>query len=456
MESVRRALLPAAALGLLLWTGCSRPVAARTSRATGDTNSGQAAARSKPAARTADDAQATTPVSRTVKSTTQPARIEPYEQTPLYAKIDGYLRGTRRVQNDAGDGVQLPLADIGDRVAEGDVLAEISVPEMEQELVQKKALLTQAEAELEQAVQAVVVARKAVERAAAGVTEAEAGLIRADGEFARWQSELDRIRKLAASGSVSQKLADETLNQFRAAEAAQREAKAQAESARARLGEAHAGVGKAQADEAAARAHVKVAQANVDYTQALLAYARIRAPFPGVVIQRGVDPGHLVRPPQGPASPPLFIVARTDMVRIVTDIPELEAPLVDVGDRAFIRVQALGGEEFEARVTRTAWVLDPSARTLRTEIHVKNDAGRLRPGMYATVRILLDEDQADGNAGSIQYRSLREPNRPTAGLHVLRPEVEDGAASPSRRDFRTCQSTARPPCCRDRQNGEIG
>jgi RND family efflux transporter MFP subunit len=54
-------------------------------------------------------------------------------------------------------------------------------------------------------------------------------------------------------------------------------------------------------------------------------------------------------------------------------------------------VQALGGKTFDAKVTRTAWSLDPTNRSLRTEIDVINSEAILRPGMFATATILLDE-----------------------------------------------------------------
>ncbi|MDA1049387.1 MAG: efflux RND transporter periplasmic adaptor subunit [Planctomycetota bacterium] len=326
------------------------------------------------------------------RTTTQPARIEPFEQAPLYAKIEGYVLKSRTVEGADGQPSQAPIADIGDLVKENDVLAEIWVPEMEQELRQKQALHAQAEAELEQAAQAIIVVQKAAESAQAKIREAEAGVMRAEGEYQRWEAEKTRIQQLAGEGSVSQKLADETLNQFRAADAGRREVAARVDSAKAALGEAEATVAKARADEAAATARLEVAQANVDHMQSMLAYAKIRAPFAGVVTQRNVDTGHLVRPPQGSGSPSLFVVVRADVVRIVTEIPELEAPLVKVGNRVFIRIQALGGEEIEGQVTRTAWVLDPSSRTLRTEIDLPNPTGRLRPGMYATARIILEDE----------------------------------------------------------------
>ena len=100
-----------------------------------------------------------------------------------------------------------------------------------------------------------------------------------------------------------------------------------------------------------------------------------------------------VKQAQAAAMQPLLVVARTDLVRVFVDVPEMEAPLVDGGeggDMAIIRVQSLRDREFEAKVTRTSWALDASNRSLRTEIDIPNDDGLLRPGMYATATILLE------------------------------------------------------------------
>lgn len=337
------------------------------------------------------------PVRQTVKVVTaQPGRIEAFEQTPLYSKLTGF--------------VQEILVDIGDPVKKDQPLVRLSVPELQDELAQKKALHAQAEAEVRQAEAAVVAAQAAGKTAQAGVAQAQAGTIRATAEYERWKAEHARIRELAAGGAVTTKLADETLNQFRASDAAQQEIAAQVEAAQAAAEEASARVDKAKADLGAALARQKVAEANRAYTQTMLAYAEVKAPFDGVVTTRNVDTGHYVQPSGGGSSKPLLVVARTDEVRVFIDVPETEAELVDVGDAVVVRIQALGGEEIEGQVTRTSWALDPSNRSLRTEIDLPNDRGRLRPGMYATAEIQLavSEDALTVPATAI-VRNGREP-----------------------------------------------
>jgi RND family efflux transporter MFP subunit len=312
--------------------------------------------------------------------TSQPGRIEAFEQTPLFPKLAGY--------------VQSVLVDIGDRVETGQVLIELSIPELHDEREQKAALVAQAEAEVTQAEAALEAARAAEVTAGAGVRQAEAGIGRAEGEYERWKSEYERIKELAAQGSVTTKLVDETLNQFRSADAARNEAEANVESAKAALHGERANIAKAQADVTAAEARERVAQADLTKTQTMLGYAQIKAPFDGVVTQRGVDTGHYVHPANGSASRPLLVVARTDQVRIFVDVPEMEAALVDAGetgDSAIVRVQSLREGQFEGQVTRTSWALDRANRSLRTEIDLPNADGLLRPGMYATVTILLEQ-----------------------------------------------------------------
>jgi HlyD family secretion protein len=345
----------------------------------GCNRAGPGAGGNPPAANAASTAQRVVvgpPVKKTlVLSTSQPGRIEAFEQAPIFAKIAGY--------------VEKVDVDIGDTVKEERTLITLRVPEMKDDVKQKQALVAQAEAELKQAEAAITLAKTAVPSAKAKVAQAEAGIVRSEGEYARWQAEYERVKALAASRSVTEKLADETLNQFRSTEAAKQEAESALRSANALVDEAQSNIAKVEADKGAAEARLKVAEANLARTVTLLKYTEIKAPFDGVVTRRAVDTGHFVGPP-GAASAPLLVVCRTDRVRVFVDLPELEAEWVGVDDPAIVTVQALGGRTFDAKVTRIAWSLDSSNRSLRAEIDVPNEQGPLRPGMFATVTITLE------------------------------------------------------------------
>lgn len=318
------------------------------------------------------------PERKTIRlSTTQPGQIEAFEQTPLFAKIAGY--------------VEELMVDIGDVVKKDQVLIRISVPELLDELHQKEALVAQAEAEVKQAESTIEATKAAAETAQSRIAEAEAAIGRAHADVERWKSEHARIKELAAKGSVTKKLEDETLNELRSAEASTREASAKAHSAKFGAYEAQAIVGKTEADKVAAEARLAVAKADLARAKTMLAYTEIKAPYDGTVTRRMVDTGHYVYPATGAANKPLMVVARTDVVRIFVDVPELEASHVNSGDPARVHVQALEEKEFDAKVVRTSWTLLESNHSLRAEIDVPNPAGLLRPGMYATVIIRLDE-----------------------------------------------------------------
>jgi HlyD family secretion protein len=311
--------------------------------------------------------------------TTQPGWIEAFEQTPLFSKIAGYV-----------DEIGI---DIGDLVTKDQTLVRLWVPEMQQDVEQQQALVAQAEAEIGQADAAVVAAKAAVQTAAAMVKGAEAGVGRANADLERWSAEYQRLKELASRGTVTDKLVDETRQQWRAAEAAQAEVQAAIEAAQAAREESQAKVQTAEADQKAAAARLKVAQANLARAQTMLQYREINAPFDGVITQRNVDTKHYVQPGSN-AAKPLVVVARTDAVRVFVEVPEREAELVrwgEDGDPATVTIQALGNRSFDANVTRTSWSLDATNRTLRTEIDIQNEQGLLRPGMYATVRIRLDQ-----------------------------------------------------------------
>lgn len=312
-----------------------------------------------------------------VLATTQPGRIEAFEQTPLFAKVAGY--------------VDEIAVDIGDTVKKGDVLVRLSVPELVDELHQKEALVAQAEAEVKQAESMITASRAASETAESRIAEVDAGLTRAKADVERWKSEHDRIKELASKGSVTQKLEEETLNALRSAEAAVQEAVARGRSARTSFHEAQAKIGTAEADKGAAEARHKVALAAIDRAKTMITYTEIKAPFDGMVTRRTVDTGHFVQPASGPSSTPLLSVARTDTVRIFVDVPELEAAYVDTGDPATVRVQALRANPIQATVTRTSGTLLESNHSLRVEIDVPNPDDLLRPGMYASVTIELDK-----------------------------------------------------------------
>jgi RND family efflux transporter MFP subunit len=309
------------------------------------------------------------------RSVSEPGQLVAVETTPIHAKIDGY--------------VQTVTVDIGSEIKKGQILAELSVPEVEADLQEKRAAVAQAEARRAQAQAAVEVAQAAVTSAEARVAAVQAGIKRADADLVRWQQEYRRVEQLFQERAQTGTLLDETRNKRQAAEASRDEVRAQVKSAEAALSESRSELDKARADVVAATASIEVARAEVRHDDAMLRYTRIEAPYDGIVTRRNVDTGHLTKP--GSDGDPLFIVARTDIMTIAVDIPETYSTDVNPGALALIKLQAMSGQTVEGKVTRTAWALDPKTRTIRAEIDIPNPGGKLRPGLYAYATVIVEE-----------------------------------------------------------------
>src|SRR5690606_5551852 len=98
-----------------------------------------------------------------------------------------------------------------------------------------------------------------------------------------------------------------------------------------------------------------------------LAYATIEAPFDGIVTWRAIDPGDMVYEASSPkgGDEPLLRVAKVDVIRVRTYVPERESAWVDVGDPATVTFDALPGEVFTGQVARLSGALDPDTRTMQ-------------------------------------------------------------------------------------------
>jgi HlyD family secretion protein len=323
----------------------------------------------------------------------QPGYITPYEETPIYSKIAGY--------------VQEITVDKGSQVKKGDPLIKLWVPEMEQDLAAKKAMVTQNQAQIRQSEQALKAAFADVHTAEAVVNEAKAVVNQSEADYQRWTAEYERAQKLLARGVYDKQTMIEAKDQMQQADAGRARSKASQAASEAALIESNAKYAKAQADLEAARAMEQVAEAQMNQSAAWLDYRNIRAPFDGMVTLRNVHTGHFLQSSSSgstnKAAEPLLVMMRMDVMRVVVQVPEKDAVLVKDGDLARVAFQALPGgvfpnrepssaneKEFTAypnKVTLLSWSFDDRARTLSVEIHIPNPRFELRPGMYANVTI---------------------------------------------------------------------
>lgn len=139
-----------------------------------------------------------------------------------------------------------------------------------------------------------------------------------------------------------------------------------------------------------ARGKVEIARAKLERTETLLRYARITAPFSGVVTARFVDPGAFIPAATGGSAAQtaaLVTIADFNTVRAQVAVPEVEAALVREGQRVKVSVEALPGKTFEAKVSRQSYALDDASKTMLVEADLPNPDLALRPGMHATIKV---------------------------------------------------------------------
>jgi RND family efflux transporter MFP subunit len=230
-----------------------------------------------------------------------PGTLQAYVESPIYARTNGYLLRWYH--------------DIGSRVKQGELLADIDTPEVDQELMQARAARQQVVAQMDLA-----------------------------------KINADRYQSLRKTDSVSQEEADTQSSGYQQAVA-----------------------------------NLAAADANVKRLEELEGFKHVYAPFDGVITRRTVDPGALINAGAGAAGRELFDIARTDPLRVFVSVPQAYAPAIYDGLESVVTLQEFPGQKFTAKVARTADAIDPTTRTLLTEVDVPNKGGQLLPGSFGEV-----------------------------------------------------------------------
>jgi RND family efflux transporter MFP subunit len=370
-----RIIVPRSAFGALLFLawGCTHSGQQGTSTAgkNAGTDGGQASTAGIRVIR---------PARRDMRMTVvQPGTIEAFETAPIYSRIAGYVQKYR--------------VNIGDQVKAGDVLLDMWIPDLVEQLAQKTAAVKRAEVQVRVTDSALRAAEAKLETAKARVISAEAGVKRAQASYTRWDSEYKRLEQLVASRVLDVQVRDETYRQFEEAAAALDQAKAMVSEMNSARDQATADRDRARVDVESAKADLEVAQANQREARVIVEYGQIKASFNGVITQRNVSPGDYLQPGGGSNGRPLFVLEQTDPVRVFVGVPELASFFIHVGAEALIRFQAVAGVTRRGKVVRTGFSLNPTTRTLQTEIDIPNADGHLHPGWYATVSITIDHPQ---------------------------------------------------------------
>ena len=249
-------------------------------------------------------------------SVTLPGTTAAFAAANIYARATGYI-DKRNV-------------DIGDRVKAGDLLAQLAVPELDDQISQAEATLDQLKSTRDQ-------------------NEANRKLA---------ESTWSRDESLVKKGWFTPQQGDVDVRNLKAQEAA----------------------------VAAAQHNVTAQERLVKQLRQNRAYASVVAPFDGVITQRNVDVGNLV---QGNATSGTFMfeIMQQDTIRVWVYVPQDSAFGVAPGIDAIVRVPELPDREFPGTVTRIADALQSGTRTLLTEVDLPNPDGALSAGIYCTVEL---------------------------------------------------------------------
>ena len=137
------------------------------------------------------------------------------------------------------------------------------------------------------------------------------------------------------------------------------------------------------------QANLAAADANVRRLEQLEGFKNVYAPFSGVLTRRDVDPGALINAGSGTVGTELFRLAQIAPLRVYTSVPQAYSPFIKVGSKTAVTLQEFPGERFVAKVVRTAEAIDPTTRTLLTEVDVPNTDGRLLPGSFGEVHFAV-------------------------------------------------------------------
>jgi membrane fusion protein (multidrug efflux system) len=229
-------------------------------------------------------------------------------------------------------------ADKGDRAKKGEILAQLEVPEVEKEYQSAQAAEAESQAEYERA-ETEANLKKVTYQRTQGVRDSEPTVVSPQ------EVDLARAASEIAAGN-------------------------------ARL----------------AKAHLDKARAELGKLQVLAEFAKVTAPFDGVVTERFVDPGALIQAGANSSGSPVVSVARIDQVRVYVSVPEVDVAQITRGVTAQVRLDALPGRQLTGKVTRFADAVDPQSRTMKTEIDLPNPDDRILPGMFGTVTLAISTD----------------------------------------------------------------
>jgi len=304
------------------------------------------------------------------------AEFRPYQEIDVMAKVAGYVKSIN--------------VDIGDRVKQGQLLAVLEIPEMADDQVRARSMVSRSQAE--------------VARAKDELQRAESSHDIAHLSYTR----LSDVSKQKV-GLVAQQEIDDAHSRDLVAEAQ---------------------VNAAKSNLASMEQQVQVSTSELAKTETLLGYTRVTAPFDGVVTRRFADLGSMIQAGTSSSTQvmPIVKLSQNNLLRLSLPVPESAVPSVHIGQQVEVRVPALT-RTFHGKVQRLGEKISSATRTMETEVEVQNSDMVLIPGMYAEVILTLSSPRT---ALTVPITSVDVGSDESSGkVAVVTPE--------NRVEFRTVQ-----------------
>jgi RND family efflux transporter MFP subunit len=299
-----------------------------------------------------------------MRQLTVSSELVPYQETDVWAKESGYVTDLR--------------VDYGSRVKKGDLMATLEIPELEAQLKQDEA--------------AIKNAQEAVNRAQHVVDQVEA-------QRKPIHENADRLANVSKDhpGLVAQQEIDNAEGQDLALASQVEAGRAAVQSAKSNLDES---------------------SAHLERDRALFAYARITAPFDGVVTQRYANLGALMQAgTTSPTATPLVRLSEDDVFRLVIPVAESYVRYIKIDDPVKVKITSMD-RNFTGTVKRFSNDVAAETRTMHTEVELRNPDHVLMPGLYAEATLTLDRKN---NALALPLQAVSQANG-QASVFVVTPD----------------------------------
>jgi membrane fusion protein, multidrug efflux system len=281
---------------------------------------------------------------RLERSLQLPGELLAYQNVPMHAKVEGYVKSI--------------TVDRGSVVKKGQLMISIFCPELDEKAKEGAAKLSSAESSFR--------------RAQANEDSTRSKLIEAKARLDADKLTFERLQEASKTpGAVAQNEVDIQQKSV--------------ESDKARVDSINQEVAGAHNLVIAEGHNVTAARDVLKSLDAMTAYLQVRAPFDGVITERNVHEGSIVAIDADRTALPMVRIQEKDILRLVVAVPEASVSGTKIGTEIDFTVPAFVGKTFKGVVARPGYALDNSTRTMPVELNVYNKDGELEPGMFATV-----------------------------------------------------------------------